>query len=69
MPLDQTLSKEEWNKKISKIDINKTLSLYDGEEKKFDKDVKRDRFWLNIRIRQNIGYVLLKALVFVFVEN
>ena len=46
----------DWDKKISKIDVNNTLSLYEGEEKKFDEEIKRDKFWLNIRIRPNIGY-------------
>ena len=56
VPLDQTLTEEEWEKEISKVDINKTLSLYEGEEKVFEENIKRDKFWLTFRFRPNIGY-------------
>ena len=55
-PLDQTLSKDEWINRISNIDINKTLSLYDGDEKKFEENIKRDKFFLTFRFRPTIGY-------------
>lgn len=54
--LDQTLSEDEWINRVSKIDINKTLSLYDGDEKKFEENIKRDKFFLTFRFRPNIGY-------------
>ena len=56
IPLDQALSEDEWTNEISKIDINKTLSLYDGDEKVFEENIKRDKFWLTLRLRPNIGY-------------
>lgn len=54
--LDQSLTEEEWKKEVSKIDINKTLSLYEDEEKAFEEDIERDKFWLNFRFRERIGY-------------
>lgn len=54
--LDQSLTEEEWKKDVSKIDINKTLSLYEDEEKAFEEDIERDKFWLNFRFRERIGY-------------
>ena len=63
VPLDQTLTEEEWEKEISKIDINKTLSLYEGEEKVFEENIKRDKFWLTFRFRPNIGYASERGLV------
>ena len=54
--LDKTLNKEEWIKKISDININNTLVIYEGEKKTFDDDIKRNRFWLNVRYRPTIGY-------------
>ena len=62
VPLDQTLTEEEWEKEISKIDINKTLSLYEGEEKVFEENIKRDKFWLTFRFRPNIGYASSRGL-------
>ena len=54
--LNQSLTEEEWKKEISKVDINKTLSLYEGDEKVFEEDIERDKFWLDFRIRERIGY-------------
>lgn len=54
--LDQSLTEEEWKKEVSKIDINETISLYEGEEKVFEEDIKRNKFWLDFRFRERIGY-------------
>ena len=43
---------------IDDININKTFSLYEGDEKVFIEDIERDKFWLTFRIRDKIGYGL-----------
>ena len=44
---------------IEDIDINKTFSLYEGDEKVFDEDIERNKFWITFRIRDTIGYELI----------
>ena len=54
--IDPTLPKEEFISAISKIDINKTISLYEDEEKRFVENVDRNKFWITLRLRRKIGY-------------
>ena len=54
--IDPTLSKEEFDSEISKIDINKTISLYEDEKKRFVDNVDRNKFWITLRLRRKIGY-------------
>ena len=68
IPLDQTLSEDEWTNEISKIDINKTLSLYEHDEKVFEENIKRDKFWLTLRLRPNIGYASERGIGFCFFD-
>ena len=54
--IDLTLPKEEFDSEISKIDINKTISLYEDENKRFVDNVDRNKFWITLRLRRKIGY-------------